>query len=126
MFFGINDIYNTKKPKQVFTNYKKLISRIKKVNQGVKIYIIGATYPIKNQDKDKKLAGNLHTLNKMLRNYCEDTDCEYINIASYVSTNDGYLKQEYCSDRFIHQNIATYSIWDKVLRNYAWNKNHSR
>ena len=60
----------------------------------------------------------------MMRTYGEKNDCEYIDIVSYVTTKDGYLKPQYCSDSFIHQKISAYAIWDKVLRNYAWNKNH--
>jgi hypothetical protein len=124
LFFGINDVYNTKDPKGTYKKYLELIDRIKKNCPDVQIYILSTTYPVKDHEGSDILAKNLKKLNDLMRAYCEKSDCEYIDIASYVSTGDGYLKSQYCSDSFIHQQISAYSIWDKVLRNYAWNKKH--
>ncbi|MBE5958131.1 MAG: hypothetical protein E7254_04625 [Lachnospiraceae bacterium] len=122
LFFGINDVYNTKNPKQAYVNYVKLIDRIKAECPETKIYILSTTYPVKSHEGSSTLAKNLKKLNKYMIKYCEKSDCEYVDIATYISTSDGYLKKQYCSDDFIHQNIPTYAIWDKVLRNYASNK----
>lgn len=32
---------------------------------------------------------------------------------------DGGLKEEYCSDNYVHQTNAAYEVWTKVLRAYA-------
>lgn len=125
LFFGINDIYNTQNPEYTFENYKELISRIKKVNPGVKIHVISSTYPMKGSKDYVNYSKRLHQLNEKMRNYCDETDCEYIDIASYISTSDGYLKSELCSDNFVHQTMQSYEIWDKVLRAYAWSYNHA-
>lgn len=122
--FGINDIQNTKNPEYTYQNYKTLINHIKRVNPGVKIHILSTTPPMKGSNDYVNYAKRIRLLNDKMRAYCDKTDCEFIDIATYLSTSDGYLKPELCSDNFVHQVIPAYAIWDKVLRAYAWNYNY--
>lgn len=122
--FGINDIHNTKNPTDTYTKYKQLINNIKRGNPGVKIYILSTTPPMKGSEDYVNYARRIRELNVKMRTYCDNTDCEYIDIAPYLSTSDGYLRSELCSDKFVHQTIQAYALWDKALRNYAWISNH--
>ena len=122
--FGINDIQNTGNPSYTYDKYKELINNIRKVNPDVKIYILSTTPPMKGSKNYVNYAKNLRALNELMKKYCDSTDCDYIDIASYLQTTDGYLRSDLCSDKFVHQTIAAYAIWDKVLRTYAWYYNH--
>lgn len=125
LFFGINDIHNTGDPDRAFKDYKELINNIRKVNPEVKIHVISTSYPMKGSKDYVNYSKRIHKLNEKMRKYCDETDAEYIDIASYLSTSDGYLKSELCSDNFVHQKFQAYEIWDKVLRAYAWSYNNS-
>lgn len=125
LFFGINDVYNTGNVKLTYDNYIKLINKIKDKNPDIKIHVISATPAVKGAKDDGKLTKRIHELNNKMRKYCDEQGYEYIDVASYVETSDGYLKSDLCSDGFIHQTIPSYEIWDKVLRNFAWNKSHN-
>lgn len=122
LFFGINDVLNTGNPQYCLDNYKSLIANIKSKNPNVKIYIISTTYSLKGSRDYVNYTGNLHRFNQLLRDYCASSDCEFIDVASYLTTSDGYLKPDLCSDSFVHQTMNAYVIWDKVLRYYAWSQ----
>lgn len=122
LFFGINDVLNTGNPKYCLENYKQLVTNIKDKNPDVKVYIISTTYSLKGSKDYVNYTKNLHTFNELLRDYCAKSDCEFIDVASYLSTGDGYLNPDLCSDGFVHQTINAYTIWDKVLRYYAWSQ----
>ncbi|MBR3645382.1 MAG: hypothetical protein IKN54_03100 [Lachnospiraceae bacterium] len=122
LFFGINDVLNTGNPQYCLDNYKSLISNITSKNPDVKIHIIRTTYSMKGSRDYVNYTANLHRFNQLLRDYCKKSDCEFIDVASYLTTSDGYLKPELCSDNFVHQTMNAYVIWDKVLRYYAWSQ----
>ena len=43
----------------------------------------------------------------------------FVNISPLLSDGEGNLKDEYCSDGFLHQNPEAYKIWTQVLRQYV-------
>lgn len=122
--FGINDLHGSSDVTGVYNKYMKLISNIRGSNPGVKIHILSTTPPMKGSENYVNYAKNIRALNMKMRAYCDATDAEYIDTASYISTSEGYLRSDLCSDKFVHQTMEAYSIWDKVLRTYAWNYNH--
>jgi len=117
---GVNDIHNTGNASQACENYKELISRIKEVNPEVKIHVLSTTYGDKSHKNGKKYSTGVKEFNELMRDYCNYTDVDFIDIASYLATSDDCLKSEYCSDGYVHLTYQAYGIWDKVLRNYAW------
>lgn len=119
LFFGINDVCTGSGLEGAYTNYKTLIDNITNVNPDAEIYIIGATYTLKGSKLYQQFHDRLHSLNDKMRSYCSKHGYQFIDIASYLSDNDGYLKPEYCSDGFLHETYSAYEIWDKVLRNFA-------
>ncbi|MBR3645881.1 MAG: hypothetical protein IKN54_05635 [Lachnospiraceae bacterium] len=119
LFFGINDVCTAGGLEGAYSNYLTLINNIKKINPNVKIYIMSATYTLKGSKLDTEFHDRLHALNSRMRTYCSDNGYQFIDIASYLSDNEGYLKPEYCSDGFLHESYSAYEIWDKVLRNFA-------
>ncbi|MCR5837247.1 MAG: fibronectin type III domain-containing protein [Lachnospiraceae bacterium] len=126
LFFGINDVCNVGGLEDTITHYTQFIEKMKKYNPDVEIYIISDTYTLKGSKMYVEFRERLHKLNSYMRTYCADNGYEYIDIASYLANSKGYLKSKYCSDGFLHQTYEAYVIWDKVLRNYAYTKNHSR
>ena len=123
LFFGVNDIWNTMNPNYCFENYKAFINNITAVNPKAKIYIISCTYPMKGSDRCVEFSKNIRQYNRLLRDYCSSNSCDYIDITSCISTSDGYLKSDLCSDDFVHQTMGAYSLWDKQLRFYADSQN---
>ena len=43
----------------------------------------------------------------------------FVNIAPLLADEEGNLKEEYCSDGFLHQMPAAYEIWTQALRQYV-------
>lgn len=123
ILLGMNDIAiwgvdNT------FNNYKTLISNIKKANPKIKCNILSITYIAKNHEQKNLNNQNIKKLNNLLENYCLKTkNAEYINISDMLSEN-GYLKDLYCSDGYIHLNNSAYNIWNKVFVDFAQKHNY--
>ena len=44
---------------------------------------------------------------------------EFVNIASNLIDEGGFLPKEYCSDNYVHQTYSAYAVWADVLRSLA-------
>lgn len=119
LFFGLNDL-GMENVELTTSNYKELITKIKEVNPDVEIFVISTTYMKAESQLQDLNNTNIRLLNDAVKQYCDSTqDASFINIADFLITEDGGLKEEYCSDNYVHQTNAAYEVWTKVLRAYA-------
>lgn len=118
MMFGLNDIglYGVE---DSIINYKTLIDKIYEVNPNVKIYLLSTT-PLCEQYQLQYLNNsNIRKFNNLVRQNADSWNVEYIDVASYLMDNNGYLKSNFVSDGKYHLMYVAYDEWVKVLRSYA-------
>ncbi|MCR5808562.1 MAG: hypothetical protein K6G56_03270 [Clostridiales bacterium] len=116
--FGLNDvaIYGVE---GTANNFQTLCRKIVDASPDVKIYIISAMYLIDDSNMKMLTNANLRKLNTLLRKVCEQNGYMFVDIASHLVGEDGYLLPEYCSDNYVHQTPAAYKEWAKILRSLA-------
>ena len=118
ILFGLNDIaiYGVQ---GTADNFAELISRIRQESPDAEIYIISAMYMYKGSEKKKLNNKNIYALNKKLAAYCNENDAEFINIASHLIDENGFVPDEYSSDKYVHQTYKAYEVWAEILRSVA-------
>ncbi len=130
---GINDIYNWIPTSMIFGNLKKIINIVK--NSGaipIVISVISAgdrwgeewiknhrpdlDVPTYNKGRNKEV----RKLNRLLQNYCDEKNIDFVDINKYLSNRD-FLIKKYSRDN-LHLNSKGYKVWirelTKVLRKY--------
>lgn len=115
---GLNDI-GMLSVEDTYENYQKVIAAIYEANPDISIYIISTTNIYNGKEVGSLNNENVRLLNQKMKNYCARSKEEYIDIADYLIDENGYLKEEYCSDNYVHQTSAAYDIWVQVLREFA-------
>ncbi len=118
--FGVNDIsiYGVD---GTLDNCTELINRIKAKtgSQDLKIYIMSAMYMYKGSEREKLNNKNLLALNCGLAEICNANEITFINLASHLIDEEGFVPDEYSSDKYVHQTYAAYEVWAQVLRSVA-------
>lgn len=119
LFFGINDFNVVQDPvNDVFENYVELIGKILD-RKSVQINVISTTYILNGKDNLNLTNENIVALNEKMKSYCEIEGFGYVNIADATGDSVTGLKEEYCSDQYVHQTTEAYGVWANVLQNYA-------
>ena len=103
MLIGTNDLdlsYNLS-PQDVFNNIKKIVEEIKENRKCSKIYI-ESLYPI-NKELDSEALRNkgnerILELNKLIKRFCKESDCTYIDIHSKLVDENGNLQESLTKD----------------------------
>lgn len=116
--FGLNDltIYGVD---GTLSNFREVISRIRGKNPNIEIYIISTMYMYKGSEREKLNNKNILMLNHGLASMCRELNLEFVNIASHLIDEQGFVPDEYSSDKYVHQTNAAYEIWAEVLRAVA-------
>lgn len=115
---GLNDI-GMLSVEDTYENYQKVIAAIYEANPDISIYVISSTNIYNGSEVGNLNNENVRLLNQKMKNYCAESKEEFIDIADYLIDENGYLKDEYCSDNYVHQTPAAYDIWVQVLREFA-------
>ena len=118
ILFGLNDlsIYGVDGTAELFD---QLLENIKAKSPGVQIFIISAMYMYKGSERPKLNNPNLYLLNQALVDLCNKRGYEFLNIASHLIDENGYVPEQYSSDHYVHQTYAAYDIWAQILRSVA-------
>jgi len=115
---GLNDI-GMLSVDRTYENYLEVMKLIYEVNPDISIYVISTTNIYKGSEKGSLNNENVRLLNQKMKEYCETSKEKFIDIADYLIDEEGYLKEEYCSDNYVHQTPKAYDIWVQVLRKFA-------
>lgn len=118
LLFGLNDI-GMLSVDVTYENYLKVFDAIYEVNPEISIYVLSTTNIYSGSEVGTLNNENVRLLNQKVRNHCENSKEEFIDITDYLIDENGYLKEEYCSDQYVHQTPAAYNIWVQVLREFA-------
>lgn len=114
LFFGLNDIGATG-VEETFNNYVKVINNILMKRSDVKINIISTTYMLYGSELEVLNNANIAKLNTMLKDYCDRSGHNYIDIANLLGNETTGLEAQYCSDEYVHQTQEAYDVWIEVL-----------
>ena len=119
LFFGINDFNVVDDPiNDVFAEYVQLIGRILE-KKSVQINVVSTSYILYGKDYKSLTNENIKLLNDKMQKYCEVEGYGFVNVADATGDWENGLKQEYCSDGYLHQNELAYGVWSNILQNFA-------
>lgn len=117
--FGINDL-GKYGPDKFVENYNTVITMLKAICPDAEIYVVSTTWVFQGREGGNRTNENIRRMNSMMQDYCEENDCGYIDVASYLSDTDGSLYSGYTQDFYVHINNAAYETWLSVFRRYAY------
>ncbi len=118
ILFGMNDLTIFGVDGSV-DKYSQVIDHIAAENPGVQLYIISAMYMYRGSERVVLNNSNLYLYNQRLVQLCERKGCEFVNIASHLIDEDGFVPDEYSSDQYVHQTYKAYAVWAEILRSLA-------
>ena len=97
LMLGVNDIavYGLEGSVE---NYKTLLSQIKSAAPEVEFYIQSATPICEGAERGALTNENLKVYNQMLVEMCQELGLRFVDVASVLRDENGYLPREYCSD----------------------------
>ena len=97
MMLGINDIavYGLEGSVE---NYKLLMDRILEVVPDAQFYIQSATPICEGAETGGLTNENLEKYNLLLKEMCQEREIRFVDVASVMRDENGYLPREYCSD----------------------------
>ena len=97
MMLGINDIavYGLEGS---IENYKLLMDRILEVVPDAQFYIQSATPIVEGAEKGGLTNENLEKYNLLLLEMCEEREIRFVDVASVMRDENGFLPRNYCSD----------------------------
>ncbi len=116
MMIGINDMAKGKSFSNILTNYNTLLLNITKESQNTHIYI-QSVLPI-GKSKDAISKEDISNFNNDLQNIANQFDnLTYIDIASSLKDQEGYLDELYTQDE-VHLNGKAYKVWNDLIQQY--------
>ncbi|MBR5947409.1 MAG: hypothetical protein IKZ82_02020 [Clostridia bacterium] len=118
ILFGMNDL-SISGLDGAAAKYEEVIDNIRRTNPGVQLYIISAMYMYRGSELKVLNNRNLYLYNQRLVELCARKGCEFVNIASHLIDENGFVPDEYSSDKYVHQTYEAYAVWAEVLRSLA-------
>lgn len=113
---GTNDLVGSSSVEKAFANYQNYLAGIMAENPFVTIFIESCTptRPGSNVNNDKVTA-----FNNLSRAYCDAfPNMFYVDIATPLKDESGYLAASLSSDGSVHLTNKAYAIWAATVRNY--------
>lgn len=119
--FGVNDLVGST-PEQFISSMQTLISRILEKRPDVSIYVMSVPCVMSDVNKGNLNNYNIQLSNILLQDMCRTSGWGFINLTEYIMCPDTSLRPDFCSDGYVHENGSAYSVWNKVLKNYAFSE----
>ena len=123
IMLGINDVAICGASGSV-KNFSLLIDNIKAKSPNVEFYIQSATPIAKGCEKGDLTNKNIDLYNKELKKFAESNGYKFLDIASCLKDNQGFLNKDYCSDPSdmgVHFKDNACKIWTDALLNNSHN-----
>ena len=102
-----------------FSRYDKVLKDIRSENPGITIILLPITPVLKGAEKGSFYNANIDSFNNAMIQFAQDNGCCFVDISTPLKDDEGYLKEEFCGDGFVHQTFAAYAVWEKTLREHA-------
>ncbi|MCR5355991.1 MAG: hypothetical protein K6E63_01165 [Lachnospiraceae bacterium] len=116
---GTNDLVGSASAENAFANYQEYLNGILTENPLVMIFIESCTptRPGSNVDNVK-----VTTFNAYMKSYCDKfPNMNYVDIATPLMDETGYLAAGLSSDGSVHLTNKAYEIWSNTIRTYITN-----
>ena len=113
---GTNDLVGSSTPESAFARYQEYLQGIMAENPFVTYFIESCTptRPGSNVNNAKVTAFNAYVMN-----YCAAfPNMYYVDIATPLMDNTGYLAANLTSDGSVHLTMKAYAIWANTIRTY--------
>lgn len=111
LMIGINDFSMGSSVRSTFLNYMKITKILEENLPNCKIYI-ESCLPV--SDSRVQYSSSITELNKLLSDYCEETDYIYVDLWTSFADDNGFLKKEYNIDG-VHINAKGYENWKRII-----------
>ena len=112
---GINDLTNPASDvDQVWKDYEKIIQKITKELPSTTLFVQSTLPVTAERDRDNLINPKVVALNKYLEAAAARYGYKYLDIASVLSDENGFLKADYSIDG-LHLNADAYFAWSSVL-----------
>ena len=113
---GTNDLVGSSAPESAFGHYQEYIQGIMEENPSITVFIESCTptRPGSNVKNEKVTA-----FNGYMMSYCDEfPDMYYVDIATPLMDDTGYLASNLTSDGSVHLTMKAYAIWADTIRSY--------
>lgn len=114
IYEGDNDINDHKKPKEIISVTKEIVTKIKNTHPGTGIVIISAKPSLARWH----LKGKYKKLNRRFEKMCSNVqNLDYVNIWD-IMLDGRKLRKDIFSEDGLHMNSKGYELWYQVISNY--------
>ncbi len=116
---GTNDLVGKSAPETAFAKYQEYLALIMAENPGVLLFIESCTptRPGSNVNNEK-----VTKFNAYMQSYCDMfPNMFYVDIATPLKDETGYLSKALTSDGSVHLTNKAYAIWANTIRTYITN-----
>lgn len=117
--FGMNDLTGST-PEEFVSDLQVLIGQVLSKTPDLQVYVISIPCIMANVKSGGLSNKNIKITNDLLRELCIEKNWGFINISDYLMGQDGAIRPEYSSDKYVHENNKAYTIWNNVLKDYAF------
>jgi hypothetical protein len=117
--YGINDLTGNT-PEQFVSDMQTLINRIKEKNPQLSVYVISIPCVMADVNNGYLNNQNIQKANILLQGMCSTNGYGFINIFEYLMGSNNAIRPEFSSDKYVHETSAAYTIWNNVLKDYAF------
>lgn len=100
-------------------NWDTLINNIRSKCPDIEIYIQSGTPVWIGGEKAGVNNENMDKYNVRLEQFCQDNGCYFVNVAEVMKDDQGGLKTEYTSDKYVHLNYTGIRAWIAYLKAYV-------
>ena len=103
--------------------WSALVDGIRENAPEIRIFFQSVTPMVKSLPNSALTNARIDRYNELLRDFCEEYDCCYVDVASSFKDDDGTLRGELCRDGYVHLILDAGALWCDALKNPA---NYSR
>ena len=103
--------------------WSALVDGIRENTPEIRIFFQSVTPMVKSQRNSALTNARIDRYNELLRIFCEENDCCYVDVASSFKDENGALRGELCRDGYVHLILDAGGLWCAALKDPA---NYSR
>lgn len=112
---GMNDIATLTADRSI-EFWGTVVGEIREACPDILIFIQSGT-PIYDERGELNNA-NMDSYNEDLKAFAEENGCFFVDIATPLKDENGFLKKEYCNDEYCHLSLEGCEVWEKTLKAY--------
>ena len=119
LMIGINDLYQGVEPEVVISNIEKILNQLQDNSPQTIIYCI-SILPV-NEERLLSFANinsKVYLVNNSLREFCLDTDCQFIDIHPDFLSHHGQMDEKFTYDG-VHLTDQGYLHWSELIKDFV-------